>query len=276
MLSNMVKHESIRILSFLRNRKWSYLIGLFAQCTIMAAQPIIFSFVLKSMADSAVEGDMTILTRSSILFCIFIVCFSLIMPAASYLLQWTVKQVMMDIRLHLFSHIQKLPIPYFEQNHSGDTISRMNNDVQSIEQYFSENFQIFILMIFYGVSSGVTMFMLDWRFALVLILIAIVAVLVNQKIAAPLRSINDKILDQMSILTEKLTDLLAGIQVTKMFRIKSLITSRYKTANDVLTSSMKREGSFPCVARKCKFFYWIHKFYRYRWSRYVNGIERIN
>ncbi|CAM2833946.1 ABC transporter ATP-binding protein [Paenibacillus sediminis] len=254
MIDKLLGHESIRLLSFLRNRKWRYITGLFGECSIIASQPIIFAFALKGMADSAVQGDMNFLFHSSMLLCVFILFFSILMPASSYLLQWTVKQVMLDIRLHLLSHIYKLPVHYFDQHHSGDTISRMNNDVQTLEQYYGENFRYFILMIFYGMSSSITMLMFDWRFGLALMLIAFVAVLVNKKIATPLRSINDKILNQMSVLTEKLTDLVAGIQVSKMFRIQNLIASRYKNYNEQLTISMKKEGQIHALLESADFF----------------------
>lgn len=49
-------------------------------------------------------------------------------------------QVLFEIRERLISHVQKLPVTYFEKNPSGRTVTRVTNDVYALGELFSQGF----------------------------------------------------------------------------------------------------------------------------------------
>ncbi|NJM10221.1 MAG: ABC transporter ATP-binding protein, partial [Bdellovibrionaceae bacterium] len=49
-------------------------------------------------------------------------------------------QVLFEIREKLISHVQRLPVKYFEKNPSGRTVTRVTNDVYALGELFSQGF----------------------------------------------------------------------------------------------------------------------------------------
>ena len=55
----------------------------------------------------------------------------------SYLTQMMGQRVMYDIRAEVFGHLQKLPIAYFDRNPIGRLMTRVTNDVQTLNEMFT-------------------------------------------------------------------------------------------------------------------------------------------
>ncbi len=62
----------------------------------------------------------------------------------------SIKQVMANFRKKVFEHIQKLSMSYFETHHSGDIVSRLTNDLETIESIYSVLLQHLITTIVNG------------------------------------------------------------------------------------------------------------------------------
>jgi ATP-binding cassette, subfamily B, bacterial len=63
-------------------------------------------------------------------------------------LMGTVGQNMLfNLRNSVFKKIQELPLDFFNQNKTGDLISRINNDTEKINQFFSQSLMQFVRMI---------------------------------------------------------------------------------------------------------------------------------
>ncbi len=57
-------------------------------------------------------------------------------------------RVMSEVREHAIGHIQKLPVPFMEQYHSGDLISRFSNDLEALQRFIGDGlFQLIIDLI---------------------------------------------------------------------------------------------------------------------------------
>ncbi len=56
---------------------------------------------------------------------------------AFYAMTWTGQSVLRQLRQELFRHIQRLSVGYYARNEAGDVMSRVTNDMDTIEQAFS-------------------------------------------------------------------------------------------------------------------------------------------
>jgi ATP-binding cassette subfamily B protein len=83
--------------------------------------------------------------------------------ATSYLqtkMMGTVGQRMLfNLRNAVFNKLQELPVDFFNQNKAGDLISRINNDTDKLNQFFSQSLVQFIGSIF--VMTGAAIFLLS-------------------------------------------------------------------------------------------------------------------
>lgn len=69
------------------------------------------------------------------------------------------QRVLYRLRDQIFNKLQSLPIAFFNQNKAGDLISRINNDTDKINQFFSQSLIQFFASIF--VMAGAAVFLLS-------------------------------------------------------------------------------------------------------------------
>lgn len=68
------------------------------------------------------------------------------------------QRMLYRLRNEVFDKLQKLPVAFFNQNKSGDLISRINNDTDKVNQFFSQSLMRFIDSIFS--MAGAAIFLL--------------------------------------------------------------------------------------------------------------------
>jgi ATP-binding cassette subfamily B protein len=72
------------------------------------------------------------------------------------------QQMLYNLRNSVFEKIQELPLDFFNQNKAGDLISRINNDTDKINQFFSQSLLQFVRFIL--VMIGAAIFLLSINF----------------------------------------------------------------------------------------------------------------
>ncbi len=87
----------------------------------------------------------------------------------AYYTSWLGQHIIRDIRVQLFSHIQKLRSSYFDNTPIGMLVTRVVSDIEAIEEIFSQGFiviagDILTLLVF---VTG--MFIIDWKLSLVVL-----------------------------------------------------------------------------------------------------------
>jgi ATP-binding cassette, subfamily B, multidrug efflux pump len=101
------------------------------------------------------------------LFLIVIVFFNFIATFAQLMImEYTAQNIMHDIRLKLFSHIQNLSVHFFSTNPVGRLVTRVTNDIQNMHEMLT-SVVIFVLKdMFLIIGITVVLFAIDWKLAL--------------------------------------------------------------------------------------------------------------
>src|SRR6266567_2698355 len=82
--------------------------------------------------------------------------------------QW----VMHDLRRTLYYHIQRLSLPYHDNKRTGDLISRVTSDIDSVQDFISQALLGLVVNVLTLVGMLAIMFYLDWRFTLIALSVA--------------------------------------------------------------------------------------------------------
>lgn len=67
------------------------------------------------------------------------------------------------LRNEVFNKLQQLPVAFFNRNRSGDLISRINNDTDTVNQFFSQSLMRFMDSIFSMVGVAVFVLSIHWK-----------------------------------------------------------------------------------------------------------------
>jgi ATP-binding cassette subfamily B protein len=95
-----------------------------------------------------------ILVNTGILLVLFVLAFF-----ANYiqmrLMGGVGQRMLFSLRNAVFNKLQSLPVDFFNQNKTGDLISRINNDTDKLNQFFSQSLMQFIGGIFTMIGAGI-------------------------------------------------------------------------------------------------------------------------
>ncbi|WP_068793035.1 ABC transporter ATP-binding protein [Brevibacillus laterosporus] len=249
-------NELVYLLSFMGSRKKKYIFGMLGDGFIQAGIVIVLPFVFKDVTDFASGSgrDTALLIRAVLMISGTLLLVSILSPTFSYMYRRTVKEVMADVRLILFKQVGRLPSRYYEQHHSGDIMSRLSNDLLTMERTYSEHIKTIAIVLISLLGSLTGMFLLDWRFASVLVGLSAITLYINTRFAKSVRKISDKTQLQQGVLTERLNDFLAGLPIIKIFHLKHVVTQRYIEMNEHVTSSTIKQGHKNALLEGTNFF----------------------
>lgn len=192
--------------------------------------PLLLKFALDAIANKSMDNLLTI----TFWFALIITGLMILTPLFQYLFGKTVKSIMIDFRLFVYQHLERLPVSYFENTHSGDSISRVNSDLGGVETALTENLRLILSLVMTGVYSAIVMFYLDWRFSLALIVMGIFSIYLNARFAKPLRAISTAIQESTAKQMERLMDSIAGTHVSRIFQASEVMINKYKETNEWL------------------------------------------
>ncbi|WP_414051339.1 ABC transporter ATP-binding protein [Macrococcus animalis] len=101
------------------------------------------------------------LTEDLWLLLFIFIMLSLTSYIAAIIMVTIAQETVYKLRMNLFSHMQKLPIPFFDKRQHGELMSRMTNDIDTISQVLNSSFIQFTSSIITIVGTIIVMLMLS-------------------------------------------------------------------------------------------------------------------
>jgi ATP-binding cassette subfamily B protein len=152
------------------------------------------------------------------------------------------QRTLFRLRNALFSKIQYLPVAFFNQNKSGDLISRLNNDTDKLNQFLSESVIRFV-SIFFGLTGiGVFIFFINYKMALVTIFSCLFLYLITRQMSPILEKLNKKSLFATGQLSAEVQESLTNFKVVIAFNRQGYFRDRFSQVNkDNFKSTFKTE-----------------------------------
>ncbi len=140
----------------------------------------------------------------------------------------------------VFSKAMRLSMSYYEQNHSSDFMSRLIFDTQRASDIFTSRLRRLLAAAISTVIYLIPMFCFSWELTLCLIAISALAFVVNSLFAKPLKTAGRKLSDKNNIILEKLTSILSGMELIKIFPVGSKLSKEYGESNKEYFQIQKR------------------------------------
>lgn len=228
-----------KIFSIMKGFRVQYLVFLLIAAIAMGLRQVCFARLLRELFDATVALDVNLLVHGMIVNVSMLLGLTLLQACSMYFAQKGAIKISVRFRTQLYHRLKDLPIAFFKNQHSGDLISRFNNDIQQLEAGYINFLIQLVLFSVSGITSIVYMFILDWRIAIIALLTAGIGLLISSLYAQPLRRAAEIIQRRLGIMTQSFSDIYAGLPVIKSFNLQKTIMNQFtKTNQDVLDSSM--------------------------------------
>ena len=132
-----------------------------------------------------------------------------------------------EIKIDIFSHLEKLPINYFKKNKLGDTLSKLTNDTTSLGRIGFIVFDMFKEFLTVLVLTA-RMFQVDYILALVSLVLLPLVIRVVRKYTKKIRKYGRERQDTTGKVTAFTQETLSGIFVIKAFNNTDFVIDKYK------------------------------------------------
>ncbi|HVP76921.1 MAG TPA: ABC transporter ATP-binding protein [Thermodesulfobacteriota bacterium] len=152
--------------------------------------------------------------------------------AQVYAMELAGQKMMHDLRMRVFSHVQDLPISFFDRNPVGRLVTRLTNDIQNVHEMFTSVLINLLKDVLLVVGIIFLLLHLNRQLALVsfsvIPLIFVVAVVFSRRARDVFREIRLKIAQMNSFFNENFS----GIGVVQLFRRERENSRRFEQINE--------------------------------------------
>lgn len=145
-----------------------------------------------------------------------------------------------DIRRDLFRHMQELSFGYFDQNRTGQLMSRLTADLFDITELAHHGPEDLFISVITILGALVIMFSMEWRLALVVALILPVFLLVIWRRRADMSSASRQVKQRTAAINTDIESGLSGIRTAKAFANENTELEKFDRSNEAFKNSKKQ------------------------------------
>jgi ATP-binding cassette subfamily B protein len=204
-----------------------------ALLTIEGVLQLAGPLLTQRVIDKAIPArDGAAIITATVLYALTLIAQFLCSYGETWLTSLLGQRVMRDLRMQIFSHMQRLSIAFFDRNPAGRLITRVTSDVETLNELFTSGVVSGLGDLFTLVAIGVAMFIMDWRLSLgalvVIPLVAGVSHWFRTSVRDAYRDIRTRLARINSFLQERLT----GMRIVQLFGREDDEAERFRKLNE--------------------------------------------
>jgi subfamily B ATP-binding cassette protein MsbA len=145
-----------------------------------------------------------------------------------YLMADVGQRIILDIRNHLYAHIQTLSMHFFIQTPTGVLISRITNDVNMVQASVTNAVTGLIKEIFTIVGLVFVVFYRDWQLAIVAMIVFPAVAYPISRFGERLKHYSTKSMTVMGDIMTILDEAISGIRIVKVYNMEDYELKRFE------------------------------------------------
>lgn len=142
------------------------------------------------------------------------------------------QRLLFNLRNQMFHKLQELPVAFFNQNKAGDLISRINNDTDKLNQFFSSALMQFTNNAFLIVGSAIFLLSINIRLGSAALAPALGLLIVSQTLSAWIRRKNAASMQALGGMSGEIQESLSNFKVVVAFNRRDYFRKKFAEANE--------------------------------------------
>lgn len=165
-----------------------------------------------------------------------------------YNIEYTAQKVIYDVRNRLYQHLQTLSFSFFDQNRTGELMSRMTSDVSTLQRAMGMGFINLFSNTLSIVYTLIILFSKNVQLTLMSLLFMPFLIWSVSTFSIKVRPTFRKVRDQMGIFTAAMQESITGVRVVKAFAQEDYEIEKFRKENrdyyDINMLSVKLEAFY--------------------------------
>jgi len=142
------------------------------------------------------------------------------------------QRVLYKLRNAIFSKLQELPVAFFNQNKAGDLISRINNDTDNLNQFFSQSLMQFVGTLFTMTGAAIFILCIKPQLGAAALIPAVCLLVFTQLISGWVKKKNLVSLQSIGGMSAEIQESLNNFKVIVAFNRHDYFRDKFKETND--------------------------------------------
>ncbi len=142
------------------------------------------------------------------------------------------QRVLFNLRTNIFEKLQELPVAFFNANKAGDLISRINNDTDKLNQFFSQTLVQFVGSIVIMFGAAIFLLVINLKLGAAALAPALLLLVITRALSPWVKSTNASSLTATGGLSAEVSESLNNFKVVVAFNRRDFFRKRFEVAND--------------------------------------------
>jgi ATP-binding cassette, subfamily B, bacterial len=224
---------SLRKLLTLIGEERGNLVKAFIAIFINAGLSLLGPYVIGYTIDNYVQTKQYhgLLVFSGILLAIFVTAF-FVNYAQMRMMGGIGQRMLYSLRNAVFNKLQELPVDFFNQNKAGDLISRINNDTDKVNQFFSQSLMQFIGSTITMTGAGIILLFINLPLGLASLTPALLVWVFTRAVSPWIKRRNAASARSTGNLSAEIQESLANFKVIITFNRRDYFRKRFEEVNN--------------------------------------------
>lgn len=141
------------------------------------------------------------------------------------------QQLLYRLRNSIFDTLQSLPVAFFNQNKAGDLISRINNDTEKLNMFFSQSLVQFMSSIFVMVGAGIAVLCINFKLGIFVLVPAVAIFLLTSALRTWVEVRNAKSLASVGNLSAEIAESIENFKVVVASNRQDYFIEKFDSVN---------------------------------------------
>lgn len=229
----------------------AYLLGIFFMSTCWAAFSVMTSILLKNVVDAAQSAQVNRIPwiiAGNILGGVVIL---LLYRAGAIVYNVEAKRAHGTVCKKVFHHEVRLPYAYYEKHHSGEFISKLSYDLEKMGSIYGSRLRRTVAPILQVIVYLIPMMILSWQITFCLIGVNLIMLLINGLLIKPIREVSKELSETNSKMTEKMSNLLQGMEQARMYRAGLRTVDEFVSENEKYVKQNNKKIVYTAILESC-------------------------
>lgn len=276
-----------RLLSYMKYCKGQFTIGigliLFSMVTDIGAPIIAQRIIDFVITPAAVEGEAITATLIQLLVIYFGLNVTTVMTryVSSIYRMRAANGVIKVLRDQLYTHVQELPIRYFDNLPAGKVVARITNDTENLrQQFYGATIGQILINVIYVIGTFIAISLFHTGLALVLLILIPIMYIWNKYYTKYSRAYHRRERDLNSDINAKLNESIQGMQMIQAFEQEDQIQEEFDEINEEWYQTLRKyvildslfQFSFADFLRRLSLLLLMVYFS----TQYINGVLGVS
>ena len=228
-----------------------YFLGIFFMSTGWAAFTVMSSLLTKSVVDAAQAGDINKIPYIIAINIVGGIAALLIYRKAAIVYNVEAKKAHSALCKEVFYHEVRLPYTYYEENHSGEFMSKLSYDLEKTGSIYGSRLRRTVAPLLQVGVYLIPMVILSWQITLCLVAVNLVMLLINGLLIEPMRKASKELSATNARMTENLSNLLQGMEQTRMYKAGIQTRDAFLEQNRLYEKKSYKKMGYTAILESC-------------------------